>query len=152
MKTLGSLLSSIFKTLGIEDKIKLSAMQEEWHNLFNEPLSLHTYPVEIKDGELLINVDSPAWLGQLKFFTQDIIKKLNAYNIASVRFKHGRVYYKKRHLLKGNRQDGSNQYAKHISDSDIEWINEIVSTVSDSELKESIEKVIKESLKKRAMR
>lgn len=152
MKTLGSLLCSIFKTLGIEDKIKLSAMQEEWHNLFNEPLSLHTYPVEIKDGELLINVDSPAWLGQLKFFTQDIIKKLNAYNVDSVRFKHGRVYHKKRQLLKGNWHGDSNQYAKHISDSDMEWINEIVATVSDSELKENIEKVIKESLKKRAMR
>ncbi len=95
MKSVGSLLSSIFKDLGIEDKIRLSSMQEEWHNLFNEPLSLHIYPVDIKNGELTINVDSPAWLGQLKFFKQDIIKKLHVYNIKEVRFKHGRVYKKR---------------------------------------------------------
>jgi hypothetical protein len=149
MKKVGSLLSSIFKDLGIEDKIRLSSMQEEWRSLFNEPLSLHTYPVEIKDGELLINVDSPAWLGQLKFFKQDIIKKLSAFNITSVRFKHGRVYSRgfKDSSGQGFKGQGdSKQNSKPITCSELEWINQAVSTVSDSQLQENIRKAIEKAM------
>ncbi len=147
MKSVGSLLSCIFKDLGIEDKIKLSAMQAQWHNLFNEPLSLHIYPVEIKDDELFINVDSPAWLGQLKFFTQDIIKKLQAYNVHSVRFKYGRVYSKR---FKDSRDQGIRgvKHLNHrtINPSDIEWINQTVSDIDDADLKEGIRKAIEKSI------
>lgn len=144
MKTVGSLLFSIFRDLGIEDKIRLSSIQEEWDNLFNEPLSLHTYPVDIKNGELTINVDSPVWLGQLKFFKQDMVKKLSAYSIKEVRFKHGRIYQKKR--SKVNARGDLEQKPKPITDADLEWINQTVSVIDDAELKESIRKVIEKSL------
>jgi hypothetical protein len=145
MKKVGTLLSSIFKNLGIEDKIRLNSMQEEWNRLFNEPLSLHTYPVDIKDRELTINVDSPAWLGQLKFFKPDIIKKLHAYDIDSVKFKHGGVYQKRANgsaLRVQNENNPETQNSKPLTLSEIEWINETVSTVSDSELQENIRKAI----------
>ncbi|MEW6740619.1 MAG: DUF721 domain-containing protein [Nitrospirota bacterium] len=146
MKKVGTLLSSIFKDLGIEDKIRLNSMQEEWHRLFNEPLSLHTYPVDIKDGELTINVDSPAWLGQLKFFKHDIIKKLQAYNVGSVKFKHGRVYQKKGQGARGKGQEDSKQLPKSFTDSEFAWINQTVSTVSDPELQENIRKAIEKAM------
>lgn len=146
MKTVGSLLFSIYKDLGIEDKIRLSSIQEEWDNLFNEPLSLHTYPVDIKNGELTINVDSPAWLGQLKFFKQDIIKKLSAYSIKEVRFKHGRRYHKKGQRSRVNGRVDLERKSKPITDADLEWIDQTVSAIDDAELKESIRKVIEKSL------
>jgi hypothetical protein len=149
MKKVGTLLSFIFKDLGIEDKIRLNSMQEEWYRLFNEPLSLHTYPVDIKDRELTINVDSPVWLGQLKFFKQDIIKKLHAYNVSSVKFKHGRVYQKRGQGARGKRQEDSKQLPKAVTDSELAWINQIVSTVSDSELQENIRKAISKAVMKR---
>jgi hypothetical protein len=147
LKKVGTLLSSIFKNLGIEDKIRLNSMQEEWHRLFNEPLSKHTYPVDIKDGELTINVDSPAWLGQLKFFKQDIIKKLQAYDVTSVKFKHGRVYSRgfkdsRGQVLKG--AEPSNP--RPLNPSDIEWINQTVSDIDDADLKEGIKKAIEKSV------
>jgi hypothetical protein len=149
MKKVGSLLSSIFNNLGIEDKIKLNSMQRQWHSLFNEPLSLHTYPVKIKDGELTINVDSPAWLAQLKFFRQDIIRKLHTYSISSVAFKIGRVYSRgfkdsMGQVLKGT--EPSNP--RPLESPEIEWINETVSTVSDSELQENIRKAILKTVTK----
>lgn len=143
MKKVGTLLSSIFKDLGIEDNHILNSMQKEWHRLFNEPLSLHTYPVEIKNGELTINVDSPAWLAQLKFFRQDIIKKLHAYSINSVKFKHGRVYSRG---VKGSRGQGVKgtkpSNPRPLESSELAWLNQTVSTVSDSELQENIRKAI----------
>jgi predicted nucleic acid-binding Zn ribbon protein len=146
MKKVGTLLSSIFKDLGIEDKIRLNSMQEEWHKLFNEPLSLHTHPVDIKDGELTINVDSPAWLGQLKFFKHDIIKRLQAYNVSSVKFKHGRVYQKKGQGARGKWQEDSKHLPKSFTDSEFAWINQTVSKVSDPELQENIRKAIEKAM------
>ena len=146
LKKAGTILSSIFKDLGIEDKIRLNSRQEEWHRLFNEPLSLHTYPVDIKDRELTINVDSPAWLGQLKFFKLDIIKKLQAYNVSSVKFKHGKVYQKKGQRARGKGQKDSNQFPKSFTDSEFAWINQTVSTVSDPELQENIRKAIEKAM------
>ena len=147
MKTAGSLLSSIFKNLGIEDKISLNSMQEEWHRLFNEPLSLHTYPVDIKGGELTINVDSPAWLGQLKFFKPDIIKKLHAYDITSVKFKHGRVYsrgFKDSRVQGFKGTEPSNP--RPLESSELAWIEQTVSEIDDTELKEGIRKAIEKSV------
>lgn len=146
MKPVGSLLSSLFRNLGIEDKIRLNSMQKEWHNLFNEPLSLHTYPVNIKNESLTINVDSPVWLGQLKFFRQDIIKKLHEYNIQEVSFRHGRVYQKKGQGARDKRQEDSKQNHKPITDSDIAWIDQTVSIISDYELKENIKKTIEKAI------
>jgi len=146
MKSVGSLLSSIFRDIGIEDKISLTSMQKEWRSLFNEPLSMHTYPVDVKNGELTINVDSPAWLGQLKFFTQDIIKKLHSYNIRSVKFKHGTVYHKG---FEGSRaQRVKRSESQTLEPSEIEWIEQTVSSVNDAELKERIRNAIKKSLSK----
>lgn len=146
MKKIGTLLSSIFKNLGIEDKIRLNSMQEEWHRLFNEPLSLHIYPMDIKDGELTINVDSPAWISQLKFFKQDIIKKLQAYNIRSVKFKHGKVYQKKWQGARSKEQEDSKQLPKSFTDSEFAWIAQTVSTISDLELQENIRKAIEKAM------
>jgi hypothetical protein len=150
LKKVGTLLSSIFKDLGIEDKIRLNSMQEEWHRLFNEPLSLHTYPVDIKEGELTINVDSPAWLGQLKFFKQDIIKKLQAYNVSSVKFKHGRVYQKRvkgSELRVQSEKNSKTQNSKPLTLSELEWADQIVSSIEDPDLKEDIRKAIEKSLR-----
>lgn len=147
MKSVGSLLSSVLKNLGIEDKIALGSLQREWRNLFNAPLSIHTYPVDIKNGELAINVDSPAWLAQLKFFKHDMIKKLHAYGIKEIRFKHGTVYQKSGQGANGKRQNDFGQKFKPISRSDLEWIDETVSTIADTELKEDIKRAIERALR-----
>ncbi len=144
MKSVGSLLSSIFQEIGIEDKIVLTSLQKNWRSIFDEPLSIHTYPADIKKGELIINVDSPAWLSQLKFFTQDIIKKLSSYNIISIKFKYGQVYRK-------GFEDSRSQVAKKSSSqklrpSEIQWIEQAVSEISDVEVKEAIKKAIEKSL------
>ncbi|MCL4457952.1 MAG: DUF721 domain-containing protein [Nitrospirae bacterium] len=149
MKSVGSLLSSLLKNLGIEDKIALSSLQKEWRSLFNEPLSLHTYPTDMKNGELSVNVDSPAWLAQLKFFKQEMTKKLAAYGIKEIRFKHGTVYHKSGQGTKGKRQNDFEQKSKHIAPSDLQWIDETVSAVADTELKEDIKRAIESTLRSR---
>lgn len=149
MKSIGSLISSVFKDLGMEERVKLELMRKEWNNLFNGPLSVHTYPVELKDKELLINVDSPVWLGQLKFFKQDIIGKLHSYNIKEIRFKHGYVYSKAWSSVSSN---NPTRYSNAISDSDIRWIDQITTEIEDNELGEAIRKAIRKGMTKACLK
>ena len=145
MKTISSLLGPIFKDLGMEDRLAIETIRSEWGTIFSEPLSLHTFPVELTSGELLINVDTPVWLQQLKFFKQDILKKLARYDIKTVRFKHGRVY------LKGNREPGEkskSNSAQTLRPSDISWIEDITSDLEDKEVRESVSEAIKKQLQK----
>lgn len=141
MNPINTILSPIFKNLGMEDRIKLELMRNQWRNLFSEPLSLHTYPAEVKCEELLINVDSPVWLQQLKFFKADIIKKLRLYNIKHVRFRHGRVYHRETQGLTEQLPQ-----SKPLTDSEITWINQTTSAISDAELKEEAKNAITKSL------
>jgi hypothetical protein len=146
LKLVGPLLSNIFKELGIEERFKLSLLQQEWGKIFDKPLSLHTYPYELSKGELTINVDSNIWLSQLKFFSTDIIKKLNGFGVDSVRFRFGRVY--KKNSTKMNNTKPSHR--KHLlSERDREWIEDIISTLEDKELKDNIKKAIEVSLSRK---
>ncbi|MDI6800975.1 MAG: DUF721 domain-containing protein [Thermodesulfovibrionales bacterium] len=142
MKSAASVLSSIFKNLGIEDRIKLYSIQSEWRNIFGEPLSLHTYPVDLTNKELTINVDSPAWLGQLKFFRQDMLKKLQPYGISNVRLKHGRVYTK--NIQKVAKNDRA---SKPLNNQDAVWIDQTISNLEDPELRDAIKKAMEKSLR-----
>ncbi|MBI5234014.1 MAG: DUF721 domain-containing protein [Deltaproteobacteria bacterium] len=145
MKTINSLLGPIFKELGIEDRLAIESLRSEWKSIFNEPLSLHTYPVEFASGDLLINVDSPVWLQQLKFFKKDIIKKLSGYNVKTVRFKSGKVY------AKGERGAGQGEKMKPpkvLGPSDIAWIEEITSDLEDAEIRESARKAISKQMQR----
>jgi hypothetical protein len=146
MKSAGSILSTLIKTLGIEDKMTIASLQREWFRLFNEPLSLHTYPVELKDGELLVNVDSPLWLQQLKFFKGDMLKKLHGYRIVSIRFKHGSAY-RSRRQTPIERPDAARK-EKRITDTDREWINQIVGEIKDPELSEQLRKLLEKAIRK----
>ncbi len=142
MKPVGILLSSLFKSLGIEDRIKLSDLQNSWHILLNEPLTLHTYPTDLKDGELVINVDSPTWIGELKFFKNEIIQRLRTYNIKDIRFRLG-VVYQKKGVAKEVKRDGERVHMKRsISDSDLAWIEQTLANISDIALKEQVRKAI----------
>ena len=142
MKTVGNLLPSLFKNLGIEDRIKLSDLQSSWNTLFNEPLSQHTHPVDLKDGVLVLNVDSPAWRGELKFFKDKIVENLRSYDIKDIRFKNGRVYKKKNIAADSKRNKVLEEKNRPLTESEQAWIDETISNISDLELMENVKKAI----------
>jgi hypothetical protein len=146
MESVGAFLASLLKELGIEERVKLESIQREWNTLFTGPLALHTYPVDIKNGELIINVDSPAWLQQLKFFKKDMLKKLHEYRIKELKFKHGRVYNARNIPAK---KSATSPVTRELKDTDIAWIHETIAGIQDPELRESIRKAIEKALTKR---
>lgn len=141
MNRLGKLISPFLKQSGIEEAVRLERIKEEWEDIFNEPLSSHMYPLSLKDGELLINIDSPVWLQQVSFYKDDIARKLSPFEVKGVRFRLGRIAsgYSAR-TTKPAQSAG-----KSISPEAAREIEDAVSGIKDQELMESIRKAMEKS-------
>jgi len=145
MQHIYSVLLQLCKDLGVEEKMLLLQIETEWSDLFNEPLSLHAWPYDLKDGELLINIDSPAWLQQLKFLQPMIMQKLSKYPVKSVRLRLGKVKKKKINKQSFSELNSSKKPFSGIPDGDIESLNGILSLISDGETRETIKKTLRKS-------
>jgi predicted nucleic acid-binding Zn ribbon protein len=126
----------------MKEKMRLESLRTHWPRLMGEPLSLHTRPARVDSGVLLINVDSPAWLQQIKYFKQDILEKLSEFDIQDVIFKHGRVCSLNAHQpLKTPLRP-----MKDLREDELQWITFTTSPISDDELRDQIRKTIKRSI------
>jgi predicted nucleic acid-binding Zn ribbon protein len=56
----------------------LAAVFEAWEELVGRVMAAHTSPVRLVDGELVVAVDDPAWATEMKFFSPDLIARINA--------------------------------------------------------------------------
>ncbi len=85
----GGLIGSIMADLGLEDGLRLYRLRAEWPKLFGPPLCLHMSPSSLNGRTLVINVDSPAWLQELNFKKNEIIRKLGGFGINGIRLRGG---------------------------------------------------------------
>jgi len=131
----------------MEDRLALARLQREWPELFDVPLSLHTCPSSLNNGVLVVSVDSPLWLQQLKFFKQAMLQKLAAYGIKSINFKHGRANFSGADRAQAHSEQSIKKERK-LDEADTEWIEQTISDVTDAELQERIKTVIEKSLMK----
>ncbi len=104
MKKADAVLGPMLKRLGIESGVRLERIRKDWFALFEPTLTSHMYPAGCTEKELLINVDSPAWMQQFTYARNDILKKLSPYGIADLRFRIGRVRQQKSHKPHSGRQ------------------------------------------------
>ncbi|MBI4690748.1 MAG: DUF721 domain-containing protein [Nitrospirae bacterium] len=139
MRRADSLLAPLIRNLGIEDAVRLERIREEWQNIFERPISFHTSPSSLREGELLISVDSPVWLQQLGFYKEAIIKKLHGFGVKTVRFKLGRV-------LPERKYDRTVSKSRPLTESDSLYIEETITSVADQELRERIKRAIEKSI------
>lgn len=147
MENTGSILATLFKNAGMGDKLTLARLQAEWADRFDEPLSLHTFPLSLNKGLLVVNVDSPLWMQQLKFFKQAMLKKLDPYGIKAIDFRQGRTNLSRFRRVQ-EEPEGYELREQKLSAEDTEWIEQTLSDVSDAELKERIKTVLEKALLK----
>ncbi len=145
MENAASVLASLFKNIGMEDRLTLVRLQKEWCALFEVPLSSHTYPASLNSGILVVNVDSPPWMQQLKYFKQAMLKKLGTYKIKAIDFRHGKI----RHFTGDHAAADSSEKPgkrKELTDADADWIEQTVATIDDPELQDTIRKALQKAL------
>lgn len=142
MERADSLLAPIIKNIGIEERVKFAEIKKNWEIIFNKPLSYHMSPYTFSNGELLLNVDSPVWLQELKFYKEEILKKLYSYGVRTVRFRLGKVSPKENTVSGKKRQKDLSLNAEEVS-----FIEQTIASLDDEPLKAivktSIEKAIK---------
>ncbi len=133
------LLTPILKNLGIEEGVRLVSIKNNWHYIFEKPLSLHMSPSRLSEGKLLINVDSPIWLQQLSYYKREITKKLDAYGVKDVHFRIGKLFHKKQFVSK-------RQKTAELSSEDTLFVSELISQISDDTIKEAVKRALEKSL------
>lgn len=139
MKKAEAVLGPMLKHLGLESGVKLQRIRNDWHSIFDKSISSHIFPAVLNEGELLLNVESPAWMQQLTYYKKEIVKKLGPYGISEIRFRLGKIPKKK--------QPGTEKkLARELSSEEVLFISSAVAGFSDENLKASIKKAIEKSL------
>lgn len=142
MKRADVLLKPLVRDLGLDEGIRLAQIKSQWHSIFQKPLAYHMSPSSLSGHELLLNVDSPVWLQELKFYHEDIIKKLAPYRVRAVRLRLGRV-----NPFVNQEGEKEGLKGKPLTASDQTFIEETVSNIEDEALKEVIKKAIAKAMK-----
>lgn len=142
MKSLADIISPILRESGLEEGVRFSLLKNKWDDLFREPLSLHLYPVSLRDGELLVNVDSSVWLQEVTVHREEILKVLKPFNIREIRFRLGRSGFRRQ----GNKNKQGYRGNKGLAPESLDFIDETIGLLADSELKETIRSAMEKSL------
>lgn len=139
MKKAETVLGPMLKQLGIENGVRLQRIRNDWTDIFEKSISPHMFPATLKEGELLLHVESPAWMQQLTYYKKEIIRKLSSYAITEVRFRLGKITKKKQ-------KQEAQKPMRTLSSEEVSFAASVVADITNEELKDSIRKAIEKSL------
>ena len=140
MKKAETVLGPMLKQLGIENGVRLEQIRNDWSEIFEKSIAPHMSPAALKEGELLLHVESPAWMQQLTYYKKDIIRKLASYAVTDVRFRLGRI-------TKKIRRQEAEKPMRALSEEEVLFAASVVADIRNEELKNSIRKAIEKSLR-----
>ena len=55
----------------------LKMVFEAWEDFVGSVMAAHSSPARLVDGELVVSVDDPAWATEMKFFSGELIDRIN---------------------------------------------------------------------------
>jgi hypothetical protein len=139
VKKTGAVLDPLLKNLGLESGVRLARIKHDWYGIFDEQITSNLFPVSFSDRELLLHVTSPIWMQQFSFHKSEIIKKLGSYGVRDIRFRLGRIPQRKQQISPVRK-------APELTRENTFFITELLSDISDENLKETIKKAVQKSL------
>jgi len=140
MERISRVFSELVRDLGLEKRMALESIRSRWETVIGESVARHTLPSSFHKGQLLILVDSPEWLHELRYFQDTITQKLAAYGIESIRLKLGTIKTKRTISVRSTRQK------RELSSEERSFIETVSSRIKDDEMREQIKKAIEKSL------
>jgi predicted nucleic acid-binding Zn ribbon protein len=75
---LGAAIDGLLTERGWELAAATGSVFGRWAQIVGPDLSAHTTPESLRDGELVIAVDSTAWATQLRLLAAELVRRLNA--------------------------------------------------------------------------
>jgi predicted nucleic acid-binding Zn ribbon protein len=77
-RSVGSVLPRVLKGLKLDKVLAAQPAVTLWPEIAGAKTAAHTRAAEIDDGTLVVVVDSPAWMTQLRFLKPQLLKKIEA--------------------------------------------------------------------------
>ena len=75
--------------------LQMTNIWDAWDEAVGKPIAMNAKPDSFKDGVLIVNVSSSAWIHQLKFLEKEMIlninKQLDQMLVKQLRFKIGKI-------------------------------------------------------------
>jgi hypothetical protein len=77
-RQLSESLAVVARSLGLGDTTQLMTVFGDWSGVVGDVLGAHSRPERLRDGELIVIVDEPAWATEFRFHSSSILQRLNA--------------------------------------------------------------------------
>jgi len=93
MDNIKDIVRQVVQNLSSNNLESHSKLERIWQNILERSQLKHTILVGMKEGKLLVNVDSPAWLFEMKIKKRKILERLQSEipEIKNIYFRIGKV-------------------------------------------------------------
>ena len=75
-RRLGETLPAVLQRLGLDRELETQSLLDTWPKLVDEKIARHTRAVRLDRGVLVVEVDSPVWMTQLRFLKGQVLKRI----------------------------------------------------------------------------
>jgi len=140
MHSLNTVLRKFVKDFGLEGGAALIKLRREWANIAGQTIASHTSPFTIKSNVLTLTVDTPQWMHHLSFLKEEMLGKLDKFNISEIRFRIGK--------LPEAAQTVTDSCDRMLTDDDKQFISNTLKGIKDKELKKSFRRLLTHGLTK----
>jgi predicted nucleic acid-binding Zn ribbon protein len=74
---IGDLLGELRERRGWAKRLEGARVHEEWPTIAGPQIALHTEPVRLHGGVLVVRVDSPAWATEVRYLSEALRARAN---------------------------------------------------------------------------
>lgn len=93
---ISDILNKTFRNYRPAMDSEMTRIWDIWDEAVGRPIAMNAKPDSFKDGLLIVNVSSSAWIHQLQFLEKEMVSNLNKQLeiplIREIRFKIGRIH------------------------------------------------------------
>ncbi|MBI5181381.1 MAG: DUF721 domain-containing protein [Nitrospirae bacterium] len=143
MARISDVLLKIAQKFDIEIRLFEHTISRRWEEIVGGRIASHTRPDVISYRILTVYVDSPAWMQQLTFLKDDIIKKINKVIgrqiVKDIRFRIGDVA--KNEIAEDKRPEDKMEY-RLLTKDDLNFADEVTRPIGDGEIKGRAKKAV----------
>lgn len=138
MIKLSPLFIDILTELGLYEEFQLNILRRDLKKLIKPPLSFHIYPAYLKNGRLIVSVDSNEWLYEINLHKQDFLKRFRKYGVRDIKFRLGKI---------PKQSSGEKKTAPSVEiEIPSELLDRVSENIKDTALRDALIKAIKASI------
>jgi predicted nucleic acid-binding Zn ribbon protein len=77
-RRIGEVLPKVVKSLRLTESVAAQPAVSSWPEMVGAAIARHSRAVSVEKQTLVVVVDSPAWMAQLKYLMPDLLRRIDA--------------------------------------------------------------------------